>query len=95
MAYHAAMARFAPLLRALLCLLLLVNGSASAHMAASTALEGAPVAAMLGDAMPAPPCHEDMDIGDMAGMQDTGDHQGFSRHTCKNDSQNLIYFCKS
>ena len=21
--------------------------------------------------------------------------QGFSRHTCKNDSQNLIYFCKS
>ena len=74
MAYHAAMARFAPLLRALLCLLLLVNGSASAHMAASTALEGAPAAAMLGDDMPAPPCHEDMDTGDMAGMQDAGDH---------------------
>lgn len=75
MAYHAAMARFAPLLRALLCLLLLVNGSASAHMAASTALEGAPAAAMLGDDMSGPPCHEDMDTGDMAGMQDTGDHQ--------------------
>ncbi|HEY1035034.1 MAG TPA: CopL family metal-binding regulatory protein [Pseudoxanthomonas sp.] len=68
------MARFAPLLRALLCLFLLMNGSASAHMAASTALEGAPAAAMLGDDMPAPPCHEDMDTGDMAGLQDGGDH---------------------
>ncbi len=24
-----------------------------------------------------------------------GVYKGFSRHTCKNDSQNLIYFCKS
>jgi len=67
------MARFAPLLRALLCLLLLVNGSASAHMAASTALS-APATASVSDDTPSPPCHEDMDDGDMAGMQDTDDH---------------------
>ncbi len=85
MAYHPAMARFAPLLRALLCLLLLVNGSVSAHMAASSALEGAPAAAMVGDDTPAPPCHDDMDDMDMAGMQDSGDHhpQGDSPDCCK------------
>lgn len=29
------------------------------------------------------------------GYTDFDNMTGFSRHTCKNDSQNLIYFCKS
>lgn len=34
------------------------------------------------------PLRREVQIGDKA-------YTGFSRHTCKNDSQNLIYFCKS
>ena len=73
MAYHGDMARFAPLLRALLCLLLLVNGSASAHMAAGTPMEGAPTVAVAQHEASTPPCHEDMDAAGSTLMQDTGD----------------------
>lgn len=74
MAYHGDMARFAPLLRALLCLLLLVNASASAHMAASMPMDGAPTVAVAQHEASTPPCHEDMDAADSTAMQDVGDH---------------------
>ncbi|SDR10357.1 hypothetical protein SAMN05428982_3108 [Pseudoxanthomonas sp. CF385] len=74
MAYHGDMARFAPLLRALLCLLLLVNGSASAHMAAGMPMDGAAPAAVAHHDASTPPCHEDMDAADSTAMQDAGDH---------------------
>jgi hypothetical protein len=67
------MSRFAPLLRALLCLVLLVNGSASAHMAASMPMASAPAGAMAQHDASTPPCHEEMDAAGSAGVQDTVD----------------------
>ena len=60
MAYHAGMSRFAPLLRALLCLVLLLNGTAYAHAATRMAMGG--TAAMEQAHDDAPPCHESMDM---------------------------------
>lgn len=59
MAYHGAMSRFAPLLRALLCLILLVNGTTYAH--AATGMPAAESAAARQAAQhDDPPCHEDV-----------------------------------
>ena len=60
MAYHAGMSRFAPLLRALLCLVLLLNGTAYAHAVTRMAMNG--IAAMEQAHDDAPPCHEGMDM---------------------------------
>ena len=60
LAYHAGMSRFAPLLRALLCLVLLLNGTAYAHAATRMAMGG--MAAMEQAHDDAPPCHEGMDM---------------------------------
>jgi hypothetical protein len=60
MAYHAGMSRFAPLLRALLCLALLLNGTAYAH--AATRMAMGDVAAAVQAAEDTPPCHEGMDM---------------------------------
>ena len=60
MAYHAGMSRFVPLLRALLCLVLLLNGTAYAHAATRMAMGG--TAAMEQAHDDAPPCHESMDM---------------------------------
>jgi len=60
MAYHAGMSRFVPLLRALLCLVLLLNGTAYAHAATRMAMSG--MAAMEQAHDDAPPCHEGMDM---------------------------------
>ena len=72
LAYHGAMFRFAPLLRALLCLILLVNGTTYAHAATGMAADGRAVAKQAAQ-HDDPPCHESMDLGDHdpAG---TGDH---------------------
>ena len=74
MAYHGDMASFAPLLRALLCLLLLVNGSATAHIAAGMPMEGAPAAPAAEHDMATPPCHENMDAAPAIAMPDASDH---------------------
>lgn len=58
MAYHAGMSRFAPLLRALLCLALLLNGTAYAHAATRMAMGDMAAAAQAADDVP--PCHEGM-----------------------------------
>ena len=60
MTYHAGMSRFAPLLRALLCLVLLLNGTAYAHAATRMAMGG--TAAMEQAHDDVPPCHESMDM---------------------------------
>ena len=60
MAYHAGMSRFAPLLRALLCLVLLLNGTAYAHAATRMAMGGMAAIEQAHD--DAPPCHEGMDM---------------------------------
>jgi hypothetical protein len=60
MAYHAGMSRFVPLLRALLCLVLLLNGTAYAHAATRMAMGG--MAAMEQAHDDEPPCHEGMDM---------------------------------
>jgi hypothetical protein len=61
MAYDAGMSRFAPLLRALLCLALLLNGTAYAHAATRMAMGDMTAAAQSGeDDMP--PCHEGMEM---------------------------------
>ena len=60
MAYHAGMSRFAPLLRALLCLVLLLNGTAYAHAATRMAMNG--MAEMEQTRDDTPPCHEGMDM---------------------------------
>lgn len=61
MAYDAGMSRFAPLLRALLCLALLLNGTAYAHAATRMAMGDMAAAAQSGeDDMP--PCHEGMEM---------------------------------
>lgn len=60
MAYHPRMSRFAPLLRALLCLVLLLNGTAYAHAATRMAMNG--MAEMEQTRDDTPPCHEGMDM---------------------------------
>ena len=60
MAYHAGMSRFAPLLRALLCLVLLLNGTTYAHAATRMAMGGTAAVEQAHD--DAPPCHESMDM---------------------------------
>ncbi len=68
MAYHGVMSRFAPLLRALLCFVLLLNGTAYAHAASRMAM-----GELAGAAQPSsddePPCHEEM--ADPGGLVDT------------------------
>lgn len=59
LAYDGRMPRFAPLLRALLCLILLANGAAYAHAATRMAIVGMPSEEMV-TAHDAPPCHADM-----------------------------------
>lgn len=61
MAYDVSMPRFTPLLRALLCLALLFNGTAYAQMATRMAV-GDMMAAMPSDGDDKPPCHEAMDM---------------------------------
>ena len=70
MAYHAGMSRFAPLLRALLCLVLLLNGTAYAHAATRMATGG--MAAMEQAHEDPPPCHEGMDMAMQ--MDEAGAH---------------------
>lgn len=61
MAYDGAMSRVAALLRALLCLALLLNGTAYAHAATRMAMgDMAAAVEAAGDATP--PCHEGMDM---------------------------------
>lgn len=77
MAYHPVMSRFVPLLRALLCLVLLLNGTAYAHAATRMAMGG--MAAMEQAHDDAPPCHEGMDMAmlvDEAGPQPAGHPDG-------------------
>lgn len=69
MAYDAGMPRVAALLRALLCLALLLNGTAYAHAATRMAMGDMGAAAQSGH-HDMPPCHESMDM-DMA-MDDPG-----------------------
>jgi len=57
------MFRFATLLRALLCLALLLNGTAYAHAATRVAMGDMAAAAQADDGVP--PCHEGMDMGVM------------------------------
>ena len=60
MAYDDTMFRVAPLLRALLCLVLLLNGTAYTHAATRMAMGDMAAAAATDDDMP--PCHEGMDM---------------------------------
>ncbi len=69
MAYDAGMPRVAALLRALLCLALLLNGTAYAHAATRMAMGDMGAASQSGH-HDMPPCHENMDM-DMA-MDDPG-----------------------
>lgn len=62
MTYHAGMSRFAPLLRALLCLALLLNGTAYAHAATRMAMGDVPAAVQAAEDKDTPPCHEGMDM---------------------------------
>lgn len=67
MPYDGGMSRVAVLLRALLCLALLLNGTAYAHAATRMAMGDMTAAAPSGhDDMP--PCHEGMDMA----MDDSG-----------------------
>ena len=59
MAYHVRMPRLATLLRALLCFVLLLNGTAYAHAATQMAM-GSVAAEQAHD--DTPPCHEGMDM---------------------------------
>ena len=77
MAYHAGMSRFAPLLRALLCLVLLLNGTAYAHAATRMAMGGMAAIEQAHD--DAPPCHEGMDMAmqvDEEGTDSSGHPDG-------------------
>ena len=78
MAYHAGMSRFAPLLRALLCLALLLNGTAYAHATTRMAI-GEMVAAAPAAADEAPPCHDDISM-DMAMPMSDGDAPASGHH---------------
>jgi hypothetical protein len=60
MAYDGPMLRVAALLRALLCLALLLNGTAYAHAATRMAMGDMAAAAAADDV---PPCHEGMGMG--------------------------------
>ena len=64
------MSRVATLLRALLCLALLLNGTVSVHAAGRMASDGIAVAADAGVVPDASPCHEGMD---MAMPMESGD----------------------
>jgi len=77
MAYDVAMSRFAPLLRALLCLALLFNGTAYAQMATRMAVSDMSAAMPSGDD-DMPPCHEGMDMTVQMDDADTSslDHHG-------------------
>lgn len=74
MAYHGRMSRFAPLLRALLCLVLLFNGTAYAHAATRMAL-GDMASAAQATAHDGPPCHESMDTAHRPAL-DAASHAG-------------------
>lgn len=76
MAYDVAMSRFAPLLRALLCLALLFNGMAYAHAATRMAMGDMTSAVEAADDA-SPPCHEGMDMAmpmDDTDASNTGHH---------------------
>ena len=87
MAYHAGMSRFAPLLRALLCLALLLNGTAYAHAATRMAMGDMAATAQADDGVP--PCHEGMQM-DMA--MDVEDASPFAHH---DDDAGLPECCKA
>lgn len=80
MAYDGPMPRFTTLLRALLCLALLLNGTAYAHAATRMAI-GDMAAAAQAASDEEPPCHEGMDMtmpmGD-EGASPSAHHEGDS-----------------
>ena len=88
LAYHAGMSRFAPLLRALLCLALLLNGTAYAHAATRMAMGDMAAAAQADDGVP--PCHEGMN---MDGMDREGEDASPSAH--HDDDAALPDCCKA
>jgi len=71
MAYDAGMPRVAALLRALLCLALLLNGTAYAHAATRMAMGDMGAASQSGH-HDMPPCHESMDMDMDMAMDDPG-----------------------
>lgn len=90
MAYDGGMSRVAALLRALLCLALLLNGTAYAHATTRMAMGDMAAAAQSGhDDMP--PCHEnmDMDMGMAMG------HSGTSTADHHDDDAGLPDCCKA
>lgn len=88
MAYHCLMSRFAPLLRALLCLVVLFNGTTYAHAATRMAL-GDMASAASSAVHDEPPCHETMDMAPGA-VPDAALHAGGH-----DDSTGLPDCCKA
>jgi hypothetical protein len=86
MAYDGPMFRLATLLRALLCLTLLVNGTAYVHAATRMAM-GDVASDGTGTPHGAPPCHEDMathaSTGDVATDAGSDDHAAGLPDCCK------------
>lgn len=84
------MPRFATLLRALLCLALLLNGTAYAHAATRMAMGDMAAMAQADDGVP--PCHEGMDM-DMDVMEMDGEDASPSAH--HDDDAGLPECCKA